>query len=115
MAEARAVAKFIRVAPRKARAVVDLIRGKTLSEARTILEFTPRAAARVVKKVLDSAAANAEFNHHLKLENLYIKEARVDQGPALKRYRPRAMGRASMIKHYTSHIKIVLAERGGKD
>ncbi len=115
MAEARAVAKFIRVAPRKARAVVDLIRGKTLSEARTILEFTPRAAARVVKKVLDSAAANAEFNHHLKLENLYIKEARVDQGPALKRYRPRAMGRASMIKHYTSHIKIVLAEKGGED
>lgn len=115
MAEAKAVARFIRVAPRKARAVVDLIRGKSLSEARTILTFTPRAASRIVKKVLDSAAANAEFNHHLKVDNLYVKEARVDQGPALKRYRPRAMGRATMVKHYTSHIKIVLAEIGGEE
>lgn len=115
MAEARAVAKFIRIAPRKARAVVDLIRGKSLSEARTILSFNPRSASRMVKKVLDSAAANAEFNHHLKVDNLYVKEARVDQGPALKRYRPRAMGRATMVKHYTSHIKIVLAEMGGEE
>ncbi len=115
MAEAKAEGKFIRVAPRKARAIVDLIRGKSLSEAQTILSFNPRSASRIVKKILDSAAANAEFNHHLKLENLYVKEARVDQGPALKRYRPRAMGRATMVKYYTSHIKIVLAEMGGKD
>ncbi|GAB4279983.1 MAG: 50S ribosomal protein L22 [Coriobacteriia bacterium] len=109
--EARAQAKFVRVAPRKARLVVDLIRGKHVEEASAILRFTPRAAAEVVAKVLDSAVANAEKNHKLKADRLYVSEAYVNEGPTLKRWRPRAMGRATRIDKRTSHITIVVKQR----
>jgi len=108
--ETRARARYVRISPRKARAVVDLIRGKSVDEARQILEFSPRAAARVVAKVLASAVANAENNNGLKAEGLYIAKAFVDEGPTLKRFRPRAMGRATRINKRTSHITIVLDE-----
>lgn len=110
---AKAVAKYVRIAPRKARQVIDLIRGKKVSDAQTILKFTPRFAAEVIGKVLNSALANAENNHQLNRERLYISEAYVDQGPTMKRYMPRAQGRASLIHKRTSHITIVLAEKEG--
>jgi len=109
--KARAVTKYIRVGPRKARQVVDLIRGKPVEEALTILQFCPKAAAKIVSKVVNSAVANAERNLHLRRVNLYISEAYVDQGPTLKRYRPRAMGRVAVIRRKTSHITIVVQER----
>lgn len=109
--ETRAVARFVRVSPRKARAVIDLIRGESLDEARKILEYSPRAAARIVSKVLKSAAANAENNNKMNPDNLYVASAFVDEGPTLKRYRPRAMGRATRINKRTSHITVVLDER----
>ncbi|NLY76401.1 MAG: 50S ribosomal protein L22 [Firmicutes bacterium] len=110
---ARAVARFIRIAPRKARQVIDMIRGKKVSDAQTILKFTPRFAADVIGKVLNSAIANAENNHQMNRERLYISEAYVDQGPTMKRYMPRAQGRASLIHKRTSHITIVVAEKEG--
>jgi large subunit ribosomal protein L22 len=110
---AKAVAKFVRIAPRKARQVIDLIRGKRVSDAKTILKFTPRFSAEVIGKVLDSAIANAENNHKLNREKLVVSEAYVDQGPTMKRYMPRAQGRASLIHKRSSHITIVLAEKEG--
>lgn len=110
---ARAVARFTRIAPRKARQVIDMIRGKKVSDAQTILKFTPRFAADVIGKVLNSAIANAENNHQMNRESLYIAEAYVDQGPTMKRYMPRAQGRASLIHKRTSHITIVVAEKEG--
>ncbi|MFY9422943.1 MAG: 50S ribosomal protein L22 [Bacilli bacterium] len=109
--EAKATARTVRIAPRKARLVVDLIRGKNLSEAAAILRLTPKAASAVVEKVLKSAAANAVNNFNMDQENLFVKEAFVNEGPRLKRYRPRARGRADMILKRTSHITIVLGER----
>ena len=109
--EAKATARTVRIAPRKARLVVDLIRGKNLSEAAAILRLTPKAASAVVDKVLKSAAANAVNNFNMDQENLFVKEAFVNEGPRLKRYRPRARGRADMILKRTSHITIVLGER----
>lgn len=108
--EAKAVARFVRITPRKAGQVADLIRGKGVEEAQTVLRFSPKAAAKIVKKVLDSAVANAQ--HNLKLRgNLYVSEALVDQGPSLKRIRPRAMGRAFRVLKRTSHITVVVAEK----
>lgn len=108
--EAKAVARFVRITPRKAGQVADLIRGKDVEEAQTVLRFTPKAAAKIVKKVLDSAVANAQ--HNLKLRgNLYVSEALVNQGPSLKRIRPRAMGRAFRVLKRTSHITVVVAEK----
>ena len=109
--EAKATARTVRIAPRKARLVVDLIRGKNLSEAAAILRLTPKAASAVVEKVLKSAAANAVNNFNMDQENLFVKEAFVNEGPRLKRYRARARGRADMILKRTSHITIVLGER----
>ncbi len=109
--EARAIAKHIRVSPRKARAVVDLIRGKAVGEADAILRFNPRAAAEIVDKVLNSAVANAEKNLKLKPETLFVSQAFVDEGSTLKRIRPRAMGRASAIHKRTSHITVVVKQR----
>lgn len=109
--EARAVARYVRVSPRKARLVVDLIRGKSALEAETILKFTPRAAAEDVGKVLHSAIANAEKNQKLRPEALYVSETYVDEGPTLKRIRPRAMGRAFRINKRTSHITVVVKQR----
>lgn len=107
---ARAVANHIRIAPRKARVVVDLIRGKEIAEATDILKFSPKRAADIILKTVNSAVANAG-RLNLDQKNLYIKEAYVDQGPTLKRYRPRAMGRASRIHKKTSHITIVVEEK----
>lgn len=109
--QVRAVAKYIRIAPRKVRLVVDLIRGKRVGEALAILKFTPRGASPVVEKVLRSAVANAENNHNLDVDSLIVKEVFVDQGPTLKRFHPRAQGRAYSIFKRTSHITVVVAEK----
>ncbi|MBR7927662.1 50S ribosomal protein L22 [Aerococcaceae bacterium zg-ZUI334] len=108
---AKAIAKTVRIAPRKVRLVVDLIRGKQIGEAMAILKFTPRAASPIVEKVLKSAIANAEHNYDLDLENLYVSEAYVNEGPTLKRFRPRAKGSASPINKRTSHITVVVSEK----
>jgi ribosomal protein L22 len=107
----RAQAKYVRHAPRKARLVVDHIRGKSIDEARAILLHTPRAAARDVLKLLESAVANAENNHELDADDLVIHKAYVDEGPTLKRYRPRALGRATRIRKRTSHMTIQLSPK----
>ena len=104
----RARAKYVRTAPRKARLVVDHIRGKSVSQARAILATTPRAASRDVLKLLNSAVANAENNHELAADELVVGQAYVDEGPTLKRYRPRALGRATRIRKRTSHMTITL-------
>lgn len=109
--QAKAVARTVRIAPRKARLVVDLIRGKQVGEAVAILNLTPRAASPIVEKVLKSAMANAEHNYEMDINNLVVAEAYVNEGPTLKRFRPRAMGRASQINKRTSHITIVLSEK----
>ncbi len=109
--EARAVARFQRVSPRKARLVVDLIRGKSVEEARTILKFSPRAAAEVVEKTLNSAVANAERTLHASADDLIVGTTFVDEGPTLKRIQPRAMGRAFRINKRTSHITVVVKSR----
>jgi len=111
--EAKAVAKYLRVSPRKARRVVDLIRGKEVREALSILRFTPQKAARMVEKVVRSAIANAEHNYNLIAEELVILRAYVDQGPTLKRYKPRAYGRANLMRRRTSHISVVVGTREG--
>ena len=107
--EARACAKYVREAPRKTRLVIDLIRGKNAAEAAVILQFTPREAANSVLKVLNSAVANAVQKGAAGAETLTVKEAFVDEGPTLKRFRPRAQGRASRINKRSSHITIVVA------
>lgn len=109
--QTKAVAKFVRVSPRKARIVVDKIRGKEVVDALDILRFNERAISEVVSKVVASAASNAENNFGVRQENLVIKEAYVDEGPTMKRYRPRAKGSASPIMKRTSHITIVVATR----
>jgi ribosomal protein L22 len=107
----RAQAKYVRSSPRKARLVVDVIRGKSVDEARAILVHTPRAAAEPVLKVLESAIANAEHNHELLPEELRIHQVMVDEGPTIKRFRPRALGRATKIRKRTSHITINLTNK----
>lgn len=104
----RAVAKYVRVSPRKAQIVVDLIRGKKVDDALAILMYTPKSAAPVVEKLLNSAIANAENNLELDRGSLYVAEVYANQGPTLKRYWARSHGRADMIKKRTSHITIVL-------
>jgi ribosomal protein L22 len=107
----RAHAKYVRTSARKARLVCDHIRGKSVPEARAILEFAPRAVARDWAKLLDSAVANAENNHELLADDLRIKEVYADEGPTLKRFRPRAMGRATQIRKRTSHLTITLTPK----
>ena len=114
--EAKASARFVRVTPQKARRVVDLIRGKQAGEAVAVLKFAPQAAGETVLKVVESAIANAReaakrSNERLDEADLYISEVFVDEGPTLKRFRPRAQGRASQILKRTSHITVVVAER----
>jgi ribosomal protein L22 len=108
----RAQAKYVRHAPRKARLVVDHIRGKSVDDARAILQHTPRAAAVDVLKLLESAVANAENNHELVADDLVVRKVYVDEGPTLKRYRPRALGRATRIRKRTSHMTIQLSPKG---
>ena len=107
--EVHAQAKWVRTSPRKARLVVEHIRGRSVPEARTVLAFTTRAAARDVEKVLRSAIANAEANHGLVGDDLYVSAAYVDEGPTLKRWRARARGRAARIRKHTCHITVKLA------
>ena len=109
--EAKAVAKYVRVSPRKARVVIDQVRGKDVVRAREILRFSERAIAETIEKVLNSAVANAEHNNHLRAETLFVKKAFVDEGPTLKRIRPRAKGSASRIRKRTSHITIIVAPK----
>lgn len=109
--QAKATAKMVRIAPRKARLVVDLIRGKDVGEAIAILKHTNRSASPVVEKVLKSAIANAEHNYEMDPDNLVVSEAYVNEGITLKRYRPRARGRASKIDKRTSHITVVVTEK----
>jgi large subunit ribosomal protein L22 len=109
--EARAQARFVRVTPMKARRVVDVIRGMKADEAAALLRFAPQAAAEPVRKVLESAMANAENNDGAALDSLYVVEAYVDEGPTMKRFRPRAQGRAYRVAKRTSHITVVVEER----
>jgi len=109
--EARASAKYIRISPRKARLVVDQIRGRSAQEALAILQVLPNRPARPIAKVLQSAIANAENNFEMDRDLLYVAQAYVDQGPVMKRYRPRARGMVSRIRRPTSHITIVLKEK----
>jgi len=108
---AKATAKTVRTSPRKARLVIDLIRGKNVADALAILKFTPNKSASVIEKVLNSAIANAENNFDLDKENLYVSEAFVNEGPTMKRFRPRAKGSASPINKRTSHITVVVTEK----
>ncbi len=107
----RAQAKWVRMSARKARLVLDNIRGRSVPEARTILAFTPRAAATEIDKVLRSAVANAEANHGLDGDELLVHAAHADEGPTLKRWKPRARGRANRIRKRTCHVTLVLIER----
>ena len=107
----RAQARYVRTSARKARLVCDHIRGKTVDEARAILAHTPRAVARDWSKLLESAVANAEHNHELVGEDLFVKAVHADEGPTIKRFRPRAMGRATKIRKRTSHLTILLTPK----
>jgi ribosomal protein L22 len=107
----RARARYVRTSARKARMVCGHIRGKSVQEARAILAFTPRGVARDWSKLLESAVANAESNHELLEDDLVVREAYADEGPTIKRFRPRAMGRATPIRKRTSHLTITLTPR----
>lgn len=108
--ETRAVAKYIRVSPQKARLVADVIRGMKADTAVTTLRFMPKKAARILRKVLESAVANADQRDSVDVDTLYVKEITVDGGPMLKRFSPRAQGRATRILKRTSHITVVVDE-----
>ena len=109
--EARATLKYARISARKVKIVADLIRGKNVDEALTIVKFTPKASSEILEKLLKSAIANAENNHGMKSNNLYVDQIFANQGPTLKRIRPAAKGSAVRIRKRTSHITIVLRER----
>ena len=109
--EAKAIARHIRIAPRKIRIVADLVRGKNIGEAFAILKFTRKVGADVVEKVMRSAIANAEHNFDMNVDNLYVSEIFVDQGPTLKRIHPRSRGQAFKILKRTSHVTVVVKER----
>lgn len=109
--ETRAIARFVRVPPRKARLVVDLIRGRDVEQALVMIRFTPKRAARIIEKVLRSAMANAQHNQGVRdVDRLFVKAVFVDEGSRWKRWQPRAMGRATPIRKRTSHITVVLDE-----
>jgi large subunit ribosomal protein L22 len=109
--EARAIARHVRISPQKARLVVDMIRGRKVEEALGLLEFTPKKGAKLVAKTLRSVVANAENTKNLDVDSLYVKRVEVGAGPTLKRFTPRAQGRATPIRKRTSHITIVLDEK----
>lgn len=109
--EAKAKARFVGVSARKSRLVADLIRGKKVGTALNILSFTPKASARIINKLLKSALANASQNKGIDLDNLFVKTIFVNEGPTMKRFRPRPMGRAGRIRKRTSHITIILEEK----
>ncbi|MBR5640882.1 MAG: 50S ribosomal protein L22 [Firmicutes bacterium] len=109
--EAKAVAKYVRMSPTKIAPITDLVRGKDLQEALTILKFTPGKASELVEKVVQSAAANAENNHDMDVSKLYVAEIYANKGPTMKRWRAGAQGRAGMILKRSSHIGVTLKER----
>ena len=109
--EAKATLRYTRISARKVKIVADLIRGKDVDEALAIMKFTPKASSEILEKLLKSAIANAENNHDMKHENLYVAEIYANQGPTLKRIRPAAKGSAFRIRKRTSHITIKLRER----
>ena len=108
--EAKAVAKYVRIAPRKVRVVMDLIRGKSVADAFAILKFTPKVGAEAIEKVLKSAVANAENNFDMNVDNLYVSSCFVDQGPTMKRIHPRSRGQAFKILKRSSHITVAVEE-----
>ena len=109
--EAKAIAKNVRIAPRKARVVMDIIRGKSVADAFAILKFTPKVGAEIIEKVLKSAVANAENNFDMNVDNLYVSTCFVDQGPTMKRIHPRSRGQAFKILKRSSHITVAVEER----
>ena len=111
--ESKAIAKYIRISPRKVRQVVDLIRGKDVSDALAILKHTPNRGADAVIKAINSASANAEHNYEMDKDNLYVATVYVDQGPTLKRFKPRAYGRADLMRKRSSHITVVVKKKKG--
>ncbi len=108
--ETRAIARYIRISPQKARLVAHNIQGKPVEDAMNILKFTPKKSAQLISKVLHSALANAEQNTSLDIDNLFVKQVRIDEGPTWKRIKPRAMGRANRILKRTSHITVIVDE-----
>ena len=108
--EAKAVAKYVRISPQKVRLIMDEVRGRKVDEALKLLSFSPQKGARLLKKLIDSAVANAEANSEIDVDNLFIKKAFADEGPTMKRFRPRAMGRATRIRKRTSHLTVILDE-----
>ena len=110
--EAKATVKYVRISPPKARRVIDLVRGQQVEEARRILKFSPLGAAKTVEKALNSAVANAEQQPGVIAENLMVSRAWADAGPTLRRYRPRAYGRATRVRKRTSHITLVVRSLG---
>ena len=109
--EVKSVAKYVRIAPRKVRIVMDLIRGKKVDDAFAILKFTPKRGSRLIEKVLKSAVANAENNFDMETDKLYVTTCLVDQGPTLKRIHPRSRGQAFGILKHTSHITVMVSEK----
>ena len=110
----RASSRYVRVAPRKARLVADQVRGLQIDRARALLQFSPRGAAHDIAKLIESAASNAENNHDLVADEMRVAEITVDEGPTLRRFRPRALGRATPINKRTSHIAVALSPEGDK-
>ncbi|MFO7461602.1 MAG: 50S ribosomal protein L22 [Desulfatiglandales bacterium] len=108
--EARAVARYVRISPQKAGLIMDEVRGKRVEEALRVLSFSPKKGAQLLKKLIDSAVANAGANKEIDVDTLFIKRLYADQGPVMKRFRPRAMGRATRIRKRTSHLTVILDE-----
>jgi len=108
--EARAAAKYVRFSPRKARLIMDEIRGKKVEEALRLLTFSSKKGAFILKKLISSAVANAEANSEIDVDNLFVKRIFADEGPTMKRFMPRAMGRATKIRKRTSHLTVILDE-----
>lgn len=109
--QARAEAKHIRISPRKMKPIADLVRGKNVKDAQAILKFTPRKGAEIFLKVLNSAVANAENNHHMDVDTLIVKDIYANQGPTLKRWNAGSMGRANPVLRRSSHVGVVVAEK----
>ena len=109
--EAKAIAKYVRISPRKVKPVTDLVRGKNINEVLAILKFTPNKGAKVLEKVVKSAIANAENNFDMSVEKLYVSEVYANQGPTMKRWRAGSMGRASTILKRSAHVGVVVKER----
>ena len=108
--EVRAVARYVRVSPQKVRVIMDEVRGRRVQEALNQLSFSPQRGAQLLRKLINSAVANAEENASIDVDTLYIKRVFADEGPTLKRFRPRAMGRATRIRKRTSHLTVILDE-----